>query len=119
MGNGPLAAGTYTLLNPCYLLAKIKIPKMLDNHQFLPIITTSGIDKLLFYNYRQYTLSQNSPGTLFLYPTVSLKTRSTSFKLINSFIFGLSDGIDPRSNERARRLLQHIATYCSTYFKSK
>src|SRR5208283_1092691 len=98
--------GTYTLLNPCYLLTKIKIPKMLNNPQFLPVITTGGADKLeLFYHYRQYSLSQDSPMSLFLYPAVSLKKRSASFKLINSFVGGFKDGTDPRTGERAQRLL--------------
>jgi hypothetical protein len=108
-GDEALAAGTFTLLNPCYLLTKIKIPKMLDDPQFLPVITTGGADKLeLFYHYRQYSLSQYSPMSLFLYPAVSLKKRSASFKLINSFVGGFKDGTDPRTGERAQRLLHHI-----------
>ena len=108
-GDEALAAGTYTLLNPCYLLTKIKIPKMLNDPQFLPIITTGGADKLeLFYHYRQYSLSQDSTMSLFLYPAVSLKKRSASFKLINSFVGGFKAGTDPRIGERAQRLLHHI-----------
>ena len=108
-GDEALAAGTFTLLNPCYLLTKIKIPKMLNNPQFLPVITTGSADKLeLFYHYRQYSLSQDSPMSLFLYPAVSLKKRSASFKLINSFVGGFKDGTDPRTGERAQLLLHHI-----------
>ena len=108
-GDEVFAAGTCTLLNPCYLLAKIKMPMMLDDPQFLPVITTgSTMEHELFYHYRQYTISQDSPISLLLYPRVSLNKRLESFKLISSFVVGFSDGIDPWTNERAQRLFQGV-----------
>ena len=62
----------------------------------------------LFYHYRQYTISQDSPISLLLYPRVSLNKRLESFKLISSFVVRFSDGIDPRTNERAQRLFQGV-----------
>jgi len=60
--NKVFAAGTCTLRNPCYLLAKLKMPEVLDDPQFLPVITVPDIDEpALFYHYRQYTMSRNSP----------------------------------------------------------
>jgi hypothetical protein len=104
-----LGAGTCTLRNPCYLLAKLKMPDMLDDPQFLPIITVTGIEKpKLFYHYRQYTLSLDSPASLMFYPAVSEDKRSASFRLINSLAGGVSCGIDPRTRERAKRLCQGI-----------
>ena len=107
--NKIFAAGTCTLRNPCYLLAKLKMPEVLDDPQFLPVITVPDIDEpALFYHYRQYTMSRNSPMSLLLYPAVSEQKRPASFKLINSLVGGVTCGIDPRTLERARRLYRSI-----------
>ena len=104
-----LGAGTCTLRNPCYLLAKLKMPEAPDDPQFLPIVTVAGAKKPeLFYHYRQYTLSKDSPASLMFYPAVSEEKRSTSFRLINSLAGGVSYGVDPRVRERAKRLYQKI-----------
>jgi hypothetical protein len=104
-----LGAGTCTLRNPCYLLAKLKMPDVLDDPQFLPIITVAGAKKPeLFYHYRQYTLSLDSLASLLFYPAVSVQKRDASFKLINSLAGGMSYGVDPRTRERAKRLYQKI-----------
>ncbi|MBI4285957.1 MAG: hypothetical protein HY670_08710 [Chloroflexi bacterium] len=104
-----LAAGTSTLRNPCYLLARLKMPDVLDDPQFLPIITVAGTEKPeLFYHYRQYTLSNDSPMSLLLYPLISNEKRSASFRLINSLSGSVSQGIDPRTRERAQRLCKNI-----------
>ncbi len=104
-----LGAGTCTLRNPCYLLAKLKMPDVLDDPQFLPIITVAGDGKPeLFYHYRQYTLSVDSPMSLMFYPAISGAKRSASFRLINSLAGGVSYPIDPRTRERAQRLCQGI-----------
>jgi len=103
------AAGTSTLRNPCYLLAKLRMPEAPDDPQFLPIITVAGTEKPeLFYHYRQYTLSPDSPMSLLLYPTVSEANRSASFRLINSLSSSVSYAIDPRTRERAQRLCRSI-----------
>jgi hypothetical protein len=102
-------AGTCTIRNPCYLLAKLKMPDTLDDPQFLPIITVAGTEKPeLFYHYRQYTLSLDSPASLMFYPAVSTGKRSASFRLINSLAGGVSYGVDPRTRERAKRIYQGI-----------
>lgn len=100
-----LGAGTCTLRNPCYLLARLKMPDVPDDPQFLPIITVAGTERAeLFYHYRQYTLSFNSPLSLLFYLAISEVNRSASFRLINSLIGSISYAIDPRTHERARRL---------------
>ena len=104
-----VAAGTCTLRNPCYLLAKLRMPDVLDDPQFLPIITVACIARPeLFYHYRQYTLSLDSQISLMLYPAVSMTKRPGSFRLVNSFAGGVGYSIDPRTHERAQRLFQHI-----------
>jgi len=81
----------------------------LDDPQFLPIITVTGTKKPeLFYHYRQYTLSPDSPISLMFYPAVSGEKRSASFRLINSLVNGVSYGVDPRTRERAKRLHRKI-----------
>ncbi len=104
-----LAAGTCQLRNPCYLLAKLRMPDALDDPQFLPVITVAGCEKPeLFYHYRQHNLASDSPMSLLFYPAISETKRSASFKLLNSLISGVSGAIDPRTRERAQRLCQGI-----------
>ena len=104
-----LAAGTCTLRNPCYLLAKLKMPFALDDPRLLAVITAPAIEQPeLFFHYRQYSLSTDSPMSILLYPAVSIVKRLESFKLINSLVGGVSYGIDPRTVERARRIFQGI-----------
>jgi hypothetical protein len=104
-----LGAGTCTIRNPCYLLAKLKMSDVLDDPQFLPVITVVGTKKPeLFYHYRQYTLSLDSPASLMFYPAVSNDKRSASFRLINSLAGGVSYGVDLRTRERAKHLYQKI-----------
>jgi hypothetical protein len=87
------------------LLAKLKTPDVLDDPQFLPIITVAGAKQPeLFNHYRKYTLSLDLPASLTLYPTVSEDKCSASFRLIDSLAGGVSYGIDPRTRERAKRL---------------
>ena len=110
-GSSPnaLGAGTSTLRNPCYLLAKLKMPDALDDPQFLPLITVAGSERLeLFYHYRQYTLSADSPMSLLLYPAAAKERRSASFKILNSLTGGISFAIDPRTHERARRISESL-----------
>ena len=104
-----LSAGTCTLRNPCYLLAKLKMPESMDDPQFLPIISVANSDKPeLFYHYRQYTVSPDSPISLLFYPAASVEKRAASFRLLNSLVGSVSYGIDPRTRERAQRLYHGI-----------
>ena len=104
-----LGAGTYTIRNPCYLLAKLKMPDVLDDPQFLPIVTVAGTKKPeLFYHYRQYTLSLDSPASLMFYPAVSEEKRSASFKLLNSLAGIVRHAADPWTSERAQLLFRSI-----------
>jgi hypothetical protein len=104
-----LGAGTCTLRNPCYLLAKLKMPDVLDDPQFLTVITVANSDKPeLFYHYRQYTVSPDSAISLLFYPAASMEKRAASFRLLNSLVGGVSYGIDPRTRERAQRLYHGI-----------
>jgi hypothetical protein len=62
------------------------MPDVLDDPQFLPIITVAGTEKPeLFYHYRQYTLSPDSLISLLFYPAVSgAKCSSSSCTITNS-----------------------------------
>ena len=104
-----LGAGTCTLRNPCYLLAKLKMPDVLDDPQFLPIITVANSEKPeFFYHYRQYAVSPDSAISLLFYPAASVEKRAASFRLLNSLVGSVSYGIDPRTRERAQRLYHGI-----------
>jgi hypothetical protein len=75
---------------------------------FLIITVADSNRPELFYHYRQYTLSPDSPISLLLYPAVSIEKRAASFRLLNSLVGGVSYGIDPRTHERAYRLYHGI-----------
>lgn len=109
LGEEILAAGTTTLRNPCYLLAKLKWPGALDDAQFLPLIAVCDDGSAgLFYHYRQYGLAKDSPISLLLYLAASPAHRSSSFSLVDSLVGGIGPGLDPRIGQRARRLWERI-----------
>lgn len=104
-----LGAATCSLRNPCYLLAKLKMPTALDDAQFLPVITVSGTVKPeLFTHYRQYTISHDSSITVFLYPIGAEEKRSLSFELLNTVAGILRYGSDPWTNERANLIYKGV-----------
>ena len=104
-----LDAGTCTMRNPCYLLAKLRMPNVLDAPQFLPVITVTDTNKPeLFYHYRQYTLSKDSSASLLFYPAVSEEKRSASFRLLNTLAGGIRYGADPWTSERAEQIFKGV-----------
>ncbi len=104
-GQGTLVAATTTVRNPPYLLAKLKRPRALDDGRFLSLVTVPCDEAApLFYNYRQYRLSADSPLSLMLYPAVPASIRTASFPVIDAFAQRVGPGIDPRVAQRARRL---------------
>lgn len=109
LGAEALAAGTMTLRNPCYVLAKLRWPDALDDTQFLPLIgPPHGKPASLYYHYRQYRLSKDSPMSLLLYVAAAPTHRLTSFRLVESLARGVSSGGDPRTGQRARRLWEKV-----------
>lgn len=104
-----VAAGTTTLRNPVYLLAKLRRPDALDDTQFLPLVAC-GDDRSghLFYHYRQYRLSKDSPMSLSLYLAASLSDRPASFSLVETLVGGFGSGGDPRVAQRTRRLWERV-----------
>lgn len=104
-----MAAGTTTLRNQVYLLAKLRRPDALDDTQFLPLIAC-GDDRSehLFYHYRQYRLSKGSPMSLSLYLAASLSDRPASFSLVETLVGGFGSGGDPRVAQRTRRLWERV-----------
>ena len=109
LGTQVLAAGTTTLRNPCYLLARLKWPDALDDTQFLPLVAPSDNESArLFYHYRQFKLSKDSPVSLLLYLAASAAHRPASFSLVDSMVGGMSSGGDPRTGQRARRLCERV-----------
>jgi len=109
LGAEALAAGTMTLRNPCYLLAKLRWPDALDDTQFLPLVSPpNGRPVSLYYHYRQYRLSTDSPMSLLLYVAAAPTHRLTSFALVEWLARGVSSGGDPRIGQRARRLWEKV-----------
>ena len=69
-GKSAIAAGTSSVRNPCYLLAKIKHPRVCDDPKYLALITTPEYSRneSIFYHYRKYQLDKELNISLFLYP---------------------------------------------------
>jgi hypothetical protein len=104
-----LAAGTTTVRNPSYLLAKLKWPDAVDDSRFLPLVEPAdGEAARLYYHYRQYRLAKDSPASVLLYVAVSSDKRAASFEVIEALAPGISAGADPRHMERAQRLWSKV-----------
>ena len=102
-------AATFSLRSPAYLLAKLKEPGALDSTQFLPLISPAGSGPAkLFYHYRRHKLSIDTDCSLLLYLATGIDSREDSFRAINSFERCISDGRDPRADERAKRITKNI-----------
>ncbi len=103
------AGATTTLRNPACLLAKLNAPKSLDSTGYLPLIMLASKDHAsLFYHYRQFTLAPNSPLSLLIFPAVSNRARSASFLTIDAFSSLATSGVDPRSEQRAKRIVNKV-----------
>lgn len=108
-GELPLAAGTTTVRNPIYLLAKLRSPDAIENPQFLPLVTVSETSSgPLFYHYRQHKLSADSPASLLFFLAANRDYRRESFHVINSLEHSIGQGADPRADERAQRISQKV-----------
>jgi len=107
-GSEVLLAGTSTMRNPCYLLAKLKYPDAMDDSRLLPLITVNEESPGLFYHYRQYSLSIDSENSLLLYPIVEQEQRSRSIQLLNQVASALKYSADPWTKERGELLFKKI-----------
>ena len=103
------AAGTTTLRNPCYLLAKLKSPDAPDETRFHPL-TVAGDGKAgdLFFHYRRYRLSEDAPMSLLVYPAVDPPRRPRSFRLVATLASALGSVGDPFAEARAERLWESV-----------
>jgi len=105
LGPQVLAAGTTTLRNPCYLLAKLKWPDVPDDTRFLPLIAVGdGTSASLFSHYRQYWPSATSPMSVFVYLSNSPTLLPASLRLMGLLAKTLGSGRDPFVKERSERL---------------
>ncbi len=103
-----LGAAICNQRNPCYLLAKLKMPDAPEDPQFLPLVTAGEAGKRLFYSYRQYRLAPGSAISLISYLAVPLEDRANSFKAWSSLASLIGESGDPRSRERATRLFRNV-----------
>jgi len=103
------AAGTTTLRNPCYILAKLKWPDVPDDTRFLPLILArdSGPSGL-FFHYRRYRLSDDAPMSLLVYQAIDPARRARSFRLVATLASALGSVGDPFAQARAERLWRNV-----------
>jgi hypothetical protein len=103
------AAGTTTLRNPCYLLAKLRRPDGPDDTRFLPLILAGdGGPNGLFFHYRRYRLSEDAPMSLLVYPAIDPARRPRSFRLVGTLASALGSVGDPFAEARAERLWRNV-----------
>ena len=103
------AAGTTTLRNPCYLLAKLKWPDAPDDTRFLPLILAGdGRVNDLFFHYRRYRLSEDAPLSLLVHPAANPARRPRSFRLVATLASALGSVGDPFVGTRAERLWRNV-----------
>lgn len=107
--NESLVAGTSSVRNPNYLLAKVRYPNALDDVRYLPLVTAgTGGAFPLFYHYRQHRLSPDSEASVLLYLPSDLDARAEGFRCVSQFESLLAEGKDARVDERAARLADKI-----------
>jgi hypothetical protein len=107
--DAPVVAGTTTLRNPSYLLAKLRTPDTIDDCRFLPLITVAvPPNPLVYYHYRQHKFTADSDGALLLYVCVDLQRRQSSFKTLHTFEHKLWRSSDPRVESRAKLIAQRM-----------
>ncbi|OFV81694.1 MAG: hypothetical protein A2W26_03010 [Acidobacteria bacterium RBG_16_64_8] len=102
------AAGTTTLRNPGYLLAKLKWPDAPDDTRFHPLTLAGDGRPDLFFHYRRYRLSEDAPMSLLVYPAVDPARRSRSFRLVATLASALGSVGDPFAEARAERLWESV-----------
>jgi hypothetical protein len=102
------AAGTTTLRNPCYLLARLKSPDAPDDTRFHPLILAGEARPGLFFHYRRYRLSEDAPMSLLVYPAVDPARRPRSFRLVATLASALGSVGDPFAEARAERLWENV-----------
>jgi len=103
------AAGTTTLRNPCYLLAKLKSPDAQDNTRLHPLTFAQGNGaEGLFHHYRRYRLREDIPVSLLVYPPADPARRPRSFRLIPALASALGSFGDPFAHARAESLWVNV-----------
>jgi hypothetical protein len=85
------------------------MPDVSDDPKYLPVVTVADTNNPeLFYHYRQYTLSTDSPVSILLYPAVSKEKHSESFRIINRVANIIRYAADPWTSERAEIIYQGV-----------
>lgn len=103
------AAGTTTLRNPCYLLAKLKSPDAHDDTRLHPLIFAQGNGvEGLFHHYRRYRVREDPPMSLLVYPPADPARRPRSFRLIPALASTLGSVGDPYAHARAESLWVNV-----------
>ena len=107
--HGTVAAGTSTLRNPAYLLARLRWPRGRDNPAYLPATCPfSDQTARVFLHYRQLRLAKDSPMSVLVYLAADLAERASSYAAIAEFEDAIGAGGDPFARERARRLWARV-----------
>jgi hypothetical protein len=100
-------AGTTTIRNPSYLLAKLKWPKVPDGTKFLPLISLGADTANSFNRYRRLRLAQDPGISILAYLPDTSAGRSASLSLVNLLAKAVGSASDPYVEARAERIWTH------------
>jgi len=106
-----LAAGTFNIRNPAYLLSRVALPKAPEAPKFLPLIclpSSPAYSARLFCHYRRIGILGGHRAQLFVYPPVDARDRSSSYRLIAELFASLTPRNDPWVQERIRLLFDGV-----------
>jgi len=101
------AAGTTTVRNPSYLLAKLKWPKVPDDTRFLPLISLGADTTNSFNRYRRLRLAQDPGISILTYLPNTSARRPASLSLVNLLAKAVGSAGDPYVEARAGRIWTH------------
>jgi hypothetical protein len=108
VGGGVVAAGTTTMRNPCYLLARLRWPDVPDDTRFLPVLSTSETAGALFEHYRQYWTTGEEQMGMLVHLSNSTAQRPRTVKIASELANALGSAGDPYVLPRAERLWNHV-----------
>lgn len=107
-----LAAITFNVKHPAYLLAKIRTPHAYDDPKFLPLVTVNDLccesnnPWPLFYHYRQLASGENQLLRLLIYPPVDTQMRPKAFRCIQQLCSEFANKHDTRIKQRSARIAE-------------
>jgi len=118
VGRNGKAAATIASRNPLYLLSRLAPSAPLPTAKHVPLVLPYGCNEP-FCHYRKLTFTGRRNEQLLLFPSVRLKDRPASFRVINRLSQAMRWNPDPYYDSRARRLaIQVLGPLVNAHYAS-